>query len=58
MSFYPDGLFRVVTILSSAGALFKQTIAMVPNLGSIEVLRLQFPEILASTTSGEGFWAL
>ena len=29
---------------------------MVRNLGSPDVLGLQLPEILASTTSGEGFW--
>ena len=29
---------------------------VVPNLGSPGVLRLQLPDILASTASGEGLW--
>ena len=31
---------------------------VVPNFGSLDVLGLQLPEILASTASGEGFWEL
>ena len=35
-----------------------ETRAVVPNLGSPEVLGLQLPEIPASTARGEGFWEL
>ena len=33
-------------------------VAVVPNLGPPDVLRLQLPEILASRGGGEGFWEL
>ena len=32
--------------------------AVVPNLGTPDVLGLQLPEILASRGGGEGFWEL
>ena len=32
--------------------------AVVPNLGSPDVLGLQLPEALASTANGKGFWEL
>ena len=52
-----------VLLLSSftgwPGANLKETFkAVVPNLGPPDVLRLQLPEILASTGGGEGFWEL